>query len=406
MNSSRSPEAGSVQSLGDAGRLWHNRSYMTFVAGTGVSEFGDQMITAVIGLIVYGAAGGITAVSLMWILKALTRLGAAPFAGVVADRYGRRRVLVSSSIALAACSAGMALVVHSVSALLALVALLQLVNSFYGPASSGLMPTLLAKRDLQKGNAYFRSVMNFARLAGPAAGGVTLELFVAQPVVLLNAASYLILAAALARLQLAPRPPSDAPPRWITALKDGLRFVRNTRVLALLVGLAVIDSMVWRAVEIVLVPVAHGDPAIGAAGLGSAFTALALGSLAGSVAAGRLGGLLERPWLMFACYGLLTVPLGLLAAHISLLTLLVAMGLAGVLLDLFGVTAMTLIQQRTPDGMLGRVFGLEGAAIALGAIPVALAAIPLVHDLSFNAVFLVCAAAVAVTGAVAAVKMT
>src|SRR5262245_47606300 len=129
----------------------------------------------------------------------------ASYGGVIADRYQRTTIMIASSLASAALMTGMALVVATgapVGLILALLALSAAVLAPYRPAAGALTPEIVGEKDLAAANSIFSGLESLVVVLGPGIGG--LLLLTGRPVigVAINAASFVVAAAIIARLRV------------------------------------------------------------------------------------------------------------------------------------------------------------------------------------------------------------
>ncbi len=296
------------------------------------------------------------------------------FAGVVADRLPRRRMLIATqSVAmLQAVLLGVLVFTHQAQiwevALLAL--LLGLTNAFNNPAAQAFVPELVGT-DLVGDAVALNSIQfNLARLVGGAVGGVTVAWWGIAGALFINAASYLPAVAVLAWIRprhvtvRARRP--DV--RVVHELAEGIRYAVRTptvRPVVLLFGVVGLLGFNWQVALPLLAVALHN----GVTGYGTLMSALGAGSLVGGLVLARIRRPSERLLAMGGlALGALLVLLAVSSAYVVSLVLMLAAGFAGVVAS---VTANTLLQIRTPDALRGRVMSiyvlLMGGTTPIGA---------------------------------------
>ena len=211
----------------------------------------------------------------------------APFAGALADRWSRYRMVVAAQLLAMAQASVLALLVISdavaVWHLVALAVVLGLVNGVDVPARQALMIRLIDDPDdLPNAIALNSSMFNAARLVGPAVGGLLVGLFGEGPVFVINALSYLGVLGALAALRV-PRAPGDAAGAVLRAIGEGLDYaLRSPFIRDLLIQLALVSLV--GIPYVVLFPVFARDVLGGdARTLGLLTSSAGLGSLIGAL---------------------------------------------------------------------------------------------------------------------------
>jgi Na+/melibiose symporter-like transporter len=369
--------------------LLRRRDFGLLWAGGLVSETGDWFLLVGLPVWVLQVTGSSLVTATVFLVGLLPGLVVGPLAGVLVDRWDRRRTLVAVSLAqagfllplLAVDGRQRLWIVYLVTAVEA--ALSQLND----PARNALVPALVGRDDLVGANALIGLNGNLARLAGSPLGGLLVEVAGLPGLVVGDAASFLLGAALLALVRprgavpaaVGPRVgrpgPSTAPGRGVVGeWVDGLRVTFGDRGLrwGLVVnGLAAVAQGIFTVLFVVFVArVLGGD----GADVGLFRGVQAIGGLVGGVLvvglAGRLepGRLLGMSLLVFAAVDLaIWNGPALTTAGWLYLGLFVAAGIPGVGV-LTGLTA--LVQERAAEAYLGRVFatylGSFNGLMALG----------------------------------------
>src|SRR5204862_7171531 len=136
----------------------------------------------------------------------------APFAGVVADRLPRRRVLLVTQSLLGLLALALAVLVRTGAVTVPLVVLFAggvgLVSALDVPTRQSFLVEMTSAEDLPNAIALNSSIFNGARLVGPALAGALVAALGEAPCFFLNAASYVAVLVALALMRL---PPSERP---------------------------------------------------------------------------------------------------------------------------------------------------------------------------------------------------
>ncbi len=202
-----------------------------------LSAAGDLLALVVLALQVHELTGSGLAVSALLATTLVPVIALAPLAGLVADRVESVRVLVAASLVQAAAAAALAVGGGDLPAVLVLSALLAAAGAFGQPAEFALVPAVAGRRS----PAEATGVVEAARYAGFAAGPLLaagLAALGTAPALLVNAASFLAIAAAAAALCARRPPPAEAAGERPRAL-DGVRVLRADRVLGVTVAASV-----------------------------------------------------------------------------------------------------------------------------------------------------------------------
>jgi MFS family permease len=362
--------------------LLRRRDFGLLWAGGLISETGDWFLLVGLPVWVLQVTGSSLVTATVFLVGLLPGLVVGPLAGVLVDRWDRRRTLVAVSLAQAAALLPLLAVdgrgdLWVVYAVMAVEASLAQLND---PARNALVPSLVDEGDLVGANALIGLNSNLARLAGSPLGGILVELSGLPGLVIGDAVSFLVGAALIGLVGSGRRPAAVAAPapapgvvgEWV----DGLRVTLGDRELrwGLVVnGLAGVAQGIFTVLFVVFVARELGGDG---AEVGLLRGVQAIGGLLGGVlvvgVAGRLrpGRLLGVSLLVFALIDLAiwNGPI-LTTAPWLYLGLFVAAGIPGIGI-LTGLTA--LVQERTDDAYLGRVFatylGSFNGLMALGMV--------------------------------------
>jgi len=336
-----------------------------------ISLTGDWFNTIASVIIVnrYSASG--LAVGGLFIARALPPFLLSPVAGVIADRFDRRKVLVLSDVLRAGIVLGFLLVDRPERLwLLYVLTVLQFsVSAFFEPARAALVPALVESDELLLANT-LSSITWSAMLAfGGAIGGLTASLFGVRVSLLVDAASFLGSAALVISI------PGQFSAEAVHALEsgwqnfvDGLNYVRKN----LDVGLVTLVKAMGQVGSFDIITALYAahifrEGQEGATTLGLMFTAFGVGSVIGPLISNRLGDS-SIIWLRRAILGgFVCMPLAWLIVGTAP-TLPIA--LAGCILRGAGGSinwtySDVLLQMSVPNHLLGRVFAFDIAIFTL-----------------------------------------
>jgi MFS family permease len=346
-----------------------HRNYRRYLAGQGVSLVGSWMQLAAQSWMLLQLTHSGTQVGALIGAQALPALLLGPYAGLVADRVDKRRLMIGLQTVMAVLA--LALGILTVTGLLRvwhiwLVAvLLGLTNCFENPARQALLPDLVGPAQLANASHLYTLLVSAACALGPALAGVVISLAGPGVCFLANAASFAAVILALMWLDLTQLAQPDRAPHAPHQLREGLRYVRRTP--SLLVPLVMLALVCCLAVEfqVLLPPFASsfGD----ARTFGFLAAAVGVGTMIGGLAAAALGrhgiGSLSLASVLFSAALLLAAVVGNLA------TALVAMLLVGVSAAGFIAVGNSTLHAASAPAMRGRVMALWTVAFT-GSTPV------------------------------------
>ena len=354
-------------------RALQHRNFQLFFGGQIISLIGTWMQNVAQSWLVYRLTGSSVLLGAISFAGMIPVFLMAPIAGIVADRYDRRAVVIAtqtSSMLLAFALAALTLTgAVRIPYIFVLSALLGVVNAFDIPARQAFMVEMVGRTDLMNGIALNSSMFNASRVIGPAIAGVLVATIGEGWCFFANGVSYIAVIAGLAAMQVAPRTTLAQDGSPLHRIVEGFRFVlRNPPIhgILILLGIVSITGMPYT----VLMPIfadriLHG----GARALGSLLGFAGIGALSGAlVLASRtnLKGLTR--WVPLSAFGF---GISLIAFSASR-----AFWISGAILIPAGFSLMiemgasnTLIQSMVPDILRGRVMSVY-SMVFMGLAPI------------------------------------
>jgi MFS family permease len=335
----------------------------------------------VVALMVYAyRQGGPAAVGLVGLIRWFPAAIAAPFGGMLGDRFSRLRVMVLSDLVRAAAmaAAAVAIVLDSPAVIVYLLAVLvTLVSQAFQPAESALLPTLAeSPEELAAANVASSTIESGGYFVGPALGGVLLAVSNVETVFASTAVAFLWSAAMVALIRLgAPEPTAEAVRgTWQHEALAGFRTIWHDSRLRLIIALFAAQTLVYGAFVVLTAVAAIRLLDLGSPGIGYLNSALGVGGLIGGIVAVVLVGA-RRLALTFGLSLILWgAPILLVGVWAETAPAFVLIALAGLGLTLVDVAGFTLLQRAVPEEVLARVFGvLHSAFYATGGIGAILA---------------------------------
>jgi MFS family permease len=335
----------------------------------------------VVALMVYAYdQGGPAAVGLVGLIRWFPAAVAAPFGGMIGDRFPRLRVMVLSDLVRAGALgvAAVAIVMDAPAVIVYLLAILvTLVSQAFGPAESALLPTLAeSPEELASANVANSTIEAAGYFVGPALGGVILAVSNVQTVFVVTAVAFLWSAAILALIRLpAPEPTTEAAGgSWQHEALAGFRTIWHDSRLRLIIGLFAAQTLVYGGLVVLIAVASIRLLGLGSPGIGYLNAALGVGGLIGGVVAVGLVGFRRLALIFGLALILWGTPILLIGVWAEAAPAFVLIGLAGLGLTLVDVSGFTLLQRAVPEEVLARVFGvLHSAFFATGGIGAILA---------------------------------
>lgn len=364
-------------------RLLKVRDFRLLWLGGLISMTGDWALIAGVPFVVYQATGSTLATAGMVLAGLLPQVLFSSTAGVFVDRWDRRRLMILVNLALAAVLLPLLGVdVLGIWVVYVVIIAATILEQLFNPAEVALLPQLVGTEHLVAANSLSSLNRNLARLTGPALGGVAVALAGLTGVVVIDAASFVASAALIALIpSRASFKPSPAPiheaaapsarSRLVAELRDGLAQTMAKPILVALLAFTLITAIGEGVLGALFVPwvtdILHGDDLVYAAVLSTQ----AVGGLLGAVLVGRYlrdvspARMLGVGAVLFGLIDLVLFTYPVIAPIIW--PALVGMVIVGVPATAIGVGLTTIQQTEVADSHRGRVVGLFGTAMAIGA---------------------------------------
>ena len=354
-----------------AGRLGvlAERNFGIFYAGYVTSLLGSSMAQVALTFAVLGSGGSAADLGYVFAASVVPEVIFMLGGGVLADRLGRRRVMLGSDTARFAVQAGLAAALFlgrpPVWLLALLAGMLGPAQAFFGPSLAGLTPQIAPARRLADANALLGVAQSVAGVAGPGLAGLLIAASSPAAVIAVDAGSFGVSLAALALLRLPPARPASRSPRQDLA-RGWAEFRAHDWLQIVTVQFALFNLLTW-APFLLLTPILARAYLGGARGYGAIQASLAAGAIvAGLLLLGRRP---RRPLLAGSIgafgYG---APCLALALHAPLAAVAGAAAGAGAGSATFSAYFSTVMQQRVAPDLLGRVSAIDlTGAYVLGA---------------------------------------
>jgi MFS family permease len=347
------------------------RNYRLFFVGQMVSMSGTWMQSVAQGWLVLELTGSAVALGTVTALQMLPVLVFGAWAGVLADRFDKRRTLLMTQSAMAAAAVGLALVVASgvveLWMVYALAAASGLATALDNPTRQSFVSEMVGPGEVANAVGLNSAMFNAARIVGPGIGGILIVAVGIWPCFAVNALSYLGLIAALLRMDVDALHRSERVARAKGQVREGLRYVWASPVLRPTLLLVAVVGTFALNFSVLLPLMARFAFDRGAETLGLLTSAMGAGALLGALlTAGR--GRPSARLLVGTCLAFGVLLLGAAAAP-TLAWELAVLPLAGAAGIAFMSTANSTLQLTASDAMRGRVMALY-ALVFLGSTPV------------------------------------
>lgn len=351
----------------------HYREFRCLLAGLAVSQAGDWLYNLALIALVYQRTHSPLWAGLTTAARVVPIMVLGPFGGVIADRFDRRRTMITCDLIRVALMALLALVAaaHLPVAAAPLIAVAATVAATpYLPAVSATTPRLVADADLPGANAARSAVTSAGVIIGPALGGVLLLLGSPALAFALNAATFGLSALAVlaipAGAAFKPAPSPERPAGLFREVADGAAVLRAHPQTLRLVGADIMCSLIYGMQTVLLIGVAH-RAGLGLHGYGYLFAGIGVGCLAGTTLAGRASRCPHPRAVLLTALAAVGLPMPLLAVAHWPAVAIALVSVTGVGAIGVEILTETSLQRTLPPAAFGRAYGLALPA-SLGGI--------------------------------------
>lgn len=355
-----------------------------------VSDMGTGMQAIIMPLYIIDIGRSAATVGLFSFLSLVPALLVYPLAGVVGDRSNRKVITIATDLASAALLLGLAFAAHSgrmgLTMLFIIQVLVALLFGFFDPASKGMLPQLVPQDELTRANSLLASVRILSVMLSSVIGAVLYVRLGISVVILINGISFLISAGGSMLIRYKhSQGKALSPSGMLKDLAEGIRFIRNNRVISAMCGFFLVVFALIQPIFAVVLPLffktrlAYSDTQYGylrmiivlGGVLGSILVGLIYGkdrSVVKPLAAGC--GLLMATMLAFSAL-LFPQCLSLLGSGTILYLVLLSgvLCLVSVAVMFVNIPVQTYIQRSTPNEYMSRVFAIV-EMISKGGMPI------------------------------------
>jgi MFS family permease len=349
------------------------RDFRLLLAGRFLATLGEQMLAVALGWEIYARTRSPFALGLVGLVQVLPVFLLSLPAGHLADRRDRLRIVIVTDGLLALGALGLFGLSASRGPLpmvFACIALLGVARAFNDPAGSTLLPQIVPAAHFANAATWSSSSWQLAAVAGPAAGGLLIALTGgATPIYALNVVLYIAVVGLLLLIHSRPSRPEPPEGTALESLREGLGFLRRTRIILAAITLDLFAVLLGGAVT--LLPIYATDVLkVGPTGLGLMRAAPSAGAVLMALAQAHLPPLRRAGrtlLLAVAGFGLATIVFGISRSFALSLLMLATLG---ALDNISVVIRSTLLLVRAPDALRGRVASVNsmfvGASNELG----------------------------------------
>jgi len=348
-----------------------NRDFRLLWFGQIVSQLGDWFNYVALYALLYELTGSATSVAVLMVVQLLPIGIVGPWAGVVVDRFDRRRIMIGADIVRGTVVLLLLAVRTPETVWLAYLVTGTAVaaTGFFEPARSATVPSIVPRDQLVAANAISTGTWSAMLAIGASLGGAVAALFGRDTAFLLNSLSFLLSAFCLWRMRVPPREAARRAASGWHGLVEGWRYMRAhgpvARIALVKGGWAIVGGAM-------LLLTVFGDRVFriggtGDAGIGILYAARGVGAAVGSFSVALIARSSSRTLTRWIAPSY--VAAGAAYATLGLAPNIWAAAATVILAHTFGsvlwVSSNVLLQMSVPDEFRGRVFAAELMAVAI-----------------------------------------
>lgn len=345
--------------------IWKNRSFISILFGQIVSYLGDGFHSVALGLWVLQTTGSATAMATIMSVRVAATILLGPFAGTVADRVDRRKLIIAMDLARFALVGAIAWLVAtpgtSLLPIVILTGLAAVCANFANPAFTSSLVNIVGKENVAQATSMLQLGWTLSSVLGPVLGGSVVMLIGGGAALTVDAVSFLAaaLSVVLAGRFPSPRRADGNGRSFLSDMKEGFGYIKSQPLIRTVVSLAPPVNFFMSAFMLLLPVIAVRVWSVSSIQFGTLEALFPLGYAAGAGLVMALSKKLRRRgWILIGALtltALFMTAASLMPSASAALVFLFLMGFGGSLPDiLFQAT----VQAEVPEELQGRVIGI------------------------------------------------
>lgn len=379
------------------------KNFILLILGQLTSLFGNFILKLALSMYVLEITGSASIFAGILSAATIPTILLSPFGGILADRADRRNIMVSLD-ALTGISVLCAVILISDNNGLAIISILLIIISILGafetPTVQACIPTMLHGDNIMKGNALVNQVASLSYLVAPMLGGVLYTMFGLKPVMYASVICFFITALFECFIKLNYEHTHNKGNLISIIRQDflsSMRFISKEQknILKMLLLTAFSRFFVMGITIVGLPYIVRTILGLHAQYYGAAESALAVATILGSIVAGLLAEKLKihRLSVLLIFLGIFIIPSGIafiLPVSCIVKYIITVISICGmqVVISIFSIFAVSLIQQRTPNNLIGKVMAYT-STVTLCVQPIGQIIYGLLFDRFHNKVYFV-----------------
>ncbi len=364
-----------VKKENEVTKLW-NKNFFLLWQGQLVSAFGDIIYSIALGFWIMQKTGSTALMGTLVAVSSIPRIVISPFAGVLVDRWDRKKLIVLMDflrgIAILFVAAAALLGELQIWMVFAAGIIISSCSAFFNPSISSSIPDIVPKSKLIKANSAMNIVYTGSSLIANPLGGILFNILHAPIMFLVNGVSYIFSAFTEMFMKVPKIERENAENDFWGEFIDGFKFIWNFKGLRKLVTAACGLNFFANMAFVLLIPFFQKTDGLGSGKYGFAMSALSVGSILGMLFVSSVDVPYSKRFVIYSICALL-FPFVMAAfpftPYIFILGLLFA---GGFCIAIINVYIGSTIQIVVPQNMRGKVSSLQ-STLVMGLSPISMA---------------------------------
>lgn len=379
------------------------KNFMLLILGQLTSLFGNFILKLALSMYVLEVTGSAAIFAGILSVATIPTILLSPLGGILADRANRRNIMVALDTLTGISVLGTALLLsekNGIVVISVLLIILSILGAFETPTVQACIPTMLEGENIMKGNAVVNQVASLSYLIAPMLGGVLYAAFGLKPVMYASVGCFFITALFECFIKLSYQCPQSKGSVLSVVKQDfvsSMQYISKEQTsISKMLLLTAFSRFFVMGITIVGLPyIVRTILGLNAQYYGAAESSLAIATILGSIAAGLLTEKLKvhKLSLILASLGIFIIPAGiafllLVSPIVKYVISIISFCGMQIAISIFSIFAVSLIQQRTPNNLIGKVMAYT-STITLCVQPIGQIVYGFLFDKFSNAVYFV-----------------
>ncbi len=379
------------------------KNFMLLILGQLTSLFGNFILKLALSMYVLEVTGSAAIFAGILSVATIPTILLSPLGGILADRANRRNIMVALDTLTGISVLGTTLLLsekNGIVVISVLLIILSILGAFETPTVQACIPTMLEGENIMKGNAVVNQVASLSYLIAPMLGGVLYAAFGLKPVMYASVGCFFVTALFECFIKLSYQRPQRKGSVLSVVKQDfvsSMQYISKEQTsISKMLFLTAFSRFFVMGITIVGLPyIVRTILGLNAQYYGAAESSLAIATILGSIAAGLLTEKLKvhKLSLILASLGIFIIPAGIafllpVSPIVKYVISIISFCGMQIAISIFSIFAVSLIQQRTPNNLIGKVMAYT-STITLCVQPIGQIVYGFLFDKFSNAVYFV-----------------